>query len=651
MARPIVLSNGELHVALNNFGLVHDFYFPYVGLENHSAGKNLRHRVGVWVDNEISWLDGDTTWTFDFSYPHGSLIGHTVAKNDRLGIILEFDDCVDAQMSAFMRNIHVINTRETERDIRLFMHQAFAIGDSRSNTDTGQYLPDSEAILHYRGRRAFIISGSYNNEPFDQHSIGLFNIEGHEGTYRDADDGELSNSAVEHGRVDSTIRFKLLIGAHSSARVHYWIAAGRSTRLALYVHKQIKELGLAKRINETANWWHTWLKPAHAAAGKIPQEYRKTFIESVMVIKSQIDMRGAVIASTDTTMLNYSRDAYAYCWPRDGSFVLWPLIRMGYKDEAYRFFDFCKRGLHPDGYLMHKYRADGALGSSWHPYVHEDTVAPPIQEDETALTLFVFAQYYRMYPDDNLLKDFYDEMVVPMADFLAGYTDEVTGLPKPSYDLWEQVFLTTTYTTAVVHAALLAASDIAETAQDSDNAVKWRTAAEDIGSAAHRHLYNDERKHFFKGLIVKNGQIIKDATIDNSSVFGVFMFGLFDISSSELKSAVETTKEVFGINNGTLGLPRYENDDYRRSDPSITGNWWLICSMWLAQYDADTGNEDETFKILDWVKAHALSTGMMAEQIDPRTDESISPAPLTWAQAEYLSTLLDTITETRHGNE
>ena len=129
------------------------------------------------------------------------------------------------------------------------------------------------------------------------------------------------------------------------------------------------------------------------------------------------------------------------------------------------------------------------------------------------------------------------------------------------------------------------------------------------------------------------------------------MFGLFDISSSELKSAVETTKEVFGINNGTLGLPRYENDDYRRSDPSITGNWWLICSMWLAQYDADTGNEDETFKILDWVKAHALSTGMMAEQIDPRTDESISPAPLTWAQAEYLSTLLDTITETRHGNE
>lgn len=645
MARPIVLSNGELHVGLNKYGLVHDFYFPYVGLENHSAGHEMRHRVGIWVEDEISWLDGDNSWSFDFSYPHGALIGHTVVTNNRLGVILEFDDCVDAQISAFLRNIHVINMRDSERDIRLFMHQAFAIGDSRSNTDTGQYLPDSDAILHYRGRRAFIISGQYDGGPFDQHTIGLFGIEGHEGTYRDADDGELSNSPVEHGRVDSTLRFRLVLKAHSSARVHYWIAAGRSTRLALFVHKQVRESGIISRIGQTANWWHNWLKPAESTANQIPELYRKTFIESVMIIKSQIDMRGAVIASTDTTMLNYSRDAYAYCWPRDGSFVLWPLIRMGYKDEAYRFFEFCKRGLHPDGYLMHKYRADGALGSSWHPYVHDDVVAPPIQEDETALVLFIFAQYYKMHPDDNLLKGFYEQMITPMADFLASYIDEVTGLPKSSYDLWEQVFLTTTFTTSVVYAALLAASEIAEAANEPDNAVKWRSSAEDIATAAHKHLYNHERKHFYKGLIVKDGAVIKDETIDTSSTFGVFMFGLFDASSSELSSSIETIKERFGVNQGAIGLPRYENDDYRRANPSITGNSWFICSMWLAQYEADRGSKEKAFEILDWVKSHAMSTGMMSEQIDPITDQNIAPSPLTWTQAEYVSTLLDTIAE------
>jgi len=645
MGRPIVLSNGELHVGLNNFGLVHDFYYPYVGLENHAAGQNLRHRVGVWVDGSVSWLDEDGDWSFSFDYPHDALIGHTVATNNRIGILLEFDDAVDAHMSAFLRTVHVVNLQDRSRDVRLFMHQAFAIADSRSNTDTGQYLPDSDAILHYRGRRVFIISGLYDNNPFDQHSIGLFGIEGHEGTYRDADDGNLSNSNVEHGRVDSTIRFRLEMAGLSSARVHYWIAAGTSIREALYIHKQVKDDGPSVRLEKTASWWHEWLAPARLVADKLTPSHRENFLRSVMIIKSQIDKRGAVIASTDTAMLNYSRDAYAYCWPRDGAFVLWPLIRIGYTDEAYRFFEFCKRGLHPNGHLMHKYRADGALGSSWHPYVHDDVVAPPIQEDETALVLFVFAQYYQMHPDASLIKDFYTSMVHPMADFLVDYIEPVTGLPKPSYDLWEQVFMTTTYTVSVVHAALLAASELADIAEDSDNAVRWRAAADDIQAAAHKHLYNDERKSFYKGLHVKNGEIIKDGTIDCSSAFGAFMFGLFPSDSDEVTSAVETIKELFGVNQGTIGLPRYENDDYRRSDPSVTGNWWFITTLWLAQYYIEQGNVAQAMTILDWVKSKALGTGMMAEQIDPVSQEIISPAPLTWTHAEYLSTLLDTITE------
>ena len=644
MARPIVLSNGELHVGINKFGLVHDFYFPYVGLEDHAAGNSLRHRVGVWTDGLISWLD-DGAWTFKFRYPLRALIGHIIAKNEQLGILIEFDDVVDAHMSAFMRNIHVVNLRDTPREIRLFMHQAFVIGDARSNTDTAQYLPDSDSILHYRGRRAFIISGEAEGKPFDQHTVGLFGIEGYEGSYRDADDGNLSMSNVEHGRVDSVIRFTLDIPAYSSKRAHYWIAAGTSTREALYIHKQVREDGVLKRLHSTAEWWRDWLKPALVVAEKIDPEQQENFIRSAMIIKSQIDKRGAVIASTDTTMLHYSRDAYAYCWPRDGAYVIWPLIRMGYEDEAHRFFEFCRRGLHPGGFLMHKYLADGALGSSWHPYVHDGVQAPPIQEDETALVLFVFSQFYNMHPGARLLREFYEPMVLPMADFLASYIDEMTGLPKPSYDLWEEKFLTTTYTTSVVYAALLAAADLAEVAEDEDNAVKWRSAADDILSAAHKHLYNHSRQAFYKGLIVKNGQIEYNDTFDLSSVFGSFMFGLFPVGSEELTATIATLNRTFGMDNGTIGLPRYENDDYRRVNPGVTGNWWIISSLWLAQYHIEVGETDAAHRILNWVQDHASSTGMLAEQLSPVDEVPISVEPLTWSHAEYIATLLDTITE------
>ena len=643
MARPIVLSNGELHVGLNKYGLVHDFYYPYVGFENHAAGSNLRHKVGIFVDGKISWLDDANDWTFRFEYPNTALIGHTRAINEKLEIILEFDDAVDAEMSSFMRNIHVVNLKNTSREITLYLHQAFAIGDSRSNTDTAQYLPDSNAILHYRGRRAFVISGDYKGKPFDQYSIGLFGIEGHEGSFRDAEDGQLDRNNVEHGRVDSVLGFTVNVAAQSSERVHYWIGAGMSIREALYIHRQMIDDGVNKRIHTTAQWWHTWLQPALKLIDRVPKDHRSLFLRSVMIMKSQMDKRGAIIASTDSTMLNYSRDAYAYSWPRDGGHVLWPFIRMGYKDEPYRFFEFCRRGMHPSGYLMHKYRADGALGSSWHPYVHGDIVAPPIQEDETALVVFMFAQFYNIQQDSTLMKDFYSSMIVPMADFLADFVDDETGLPKPSYDLWEQDFMTTTYSTAVTYAGLLAASELAVVAGDDGHAVKWRTAADDIQVAAHKHLCNPDRKAFHKGVRFENGQAVADPTIDNSATFGAFMFGLFSLDGPELQQSIETIVSLFKVSDQSPGLPRYENDDYRRTDASVTGNYWFIPTLWHAQYLIEIGKADSAQVILDWVKDHALSTGMLSEQINPIDNEAVAPAPLTWSQAEYVSTVLDSI--------
>ena len=647
MARPIVLSNGELHIGINKYGLVHDFYFPYVGLENHSAGHDMRHKVGIWVDGNISWLDEDSDWTFRFRYPHQALIGHTLARNERIGILLEFDDFIDTDISAFMRNIHVINLRGDKRDVRLFMHQAFAIGDSRSNTDTAQYLPQEDAIVHYRGRRSFMIAGQHcdNGAPFDQYTVGLFGIEGHEGSYRDADDGDLQGGNVEHGRVDSVLRFQLQLDSHSSSRVHYWIAAGTSLHEASFIHNEVKADGLSRRLHNTADWWKQWLAPAQTVTSKLPEKYRESFLHSLMIIKSHIDKRGAVIASTDTTMLNYSRDAYAYSWPRDGAFALWPLIRLGYQDEPRRFFEFCRRGLHADGYLMHKYRADGALGSSWHPYIHDGVPSPPIQEDETAITLFVFAQYCQMNDSNKLLHEFYESFVTPMANFIAQNIDKKTGLPKPSYDLWEEQFLISTYTTATAYAALLAAVDLAESSNDNGNAVAWRLAANDIYEAAHKHLYNPERKAFYKGIRIKNDELSYDETIDISSFFGAFIFGLFDLNGNEISETHQTIIETFNITDASPVAPRYENDNYQRNDNSVLGNWWYISSLWLAQYDIERGDNESALRVLDWIYDRRDETNMMSEQIDPNTSEFISVSPLTWSHAEYISTLLDLITE------
>ena len=644
MARQIVLSNGELHVGINNFGLVHDFYYPHVGLENHAAGKDLRHKVGVWVDGTISWLD-DGSWDFRFRSSAAALVGHTRAKHDRLGIIIEFDDFVDAEESIFLRNIHVINTRNEAREIKLFLHQAFVIGDGRSNTDTAQYLPDSNSIVHYRGRRVFIIGGRDEDDAtFDQRSIGLFGIEGHEGTWRDADDGELSNGSVEHGRVDSTLRFSLHIDAQASKRVYYWIAAGRTMRDALSLHKKmhVDSESLVERQKQTVMWWNKWLSPARQFAERLPKERQELFMKSAMVVKAHIDRDGAIIASTDTAMLNYSRDAYGYCWPRDGAYALWPLIRLGYTSEAMKFFNFMQSVIHPHGYLMHKYRADGALGSSWHPYVHGSMTAPPIQEDETALVLFMYVQFYDANPSLAEIERLYEPFVQKMANFLAEYVDEKTGLPKPSYDLWEEKFQTSTYTVAVVYAALQGAADIAETQNDQLHAVKWRSAADDIAQAARRYLYDTETRRLRKGVIFDTDAISYDNTLDASSLYASFMYGLF---GNELSLMLDMHEAYNAIkpNQYTPGVQRYEHDSYRRKADVAPSNSWIISSLWHAQYLLEKNKSEEANAIIDWVDSVATSTGMLAEQIDPDTNLPISVAPLVWSHSEYMSTMLDAL--------
>ena len=345
-------------------------------------------------------------------------------------------------------------------------------------------------------------------------------------------------------------------------------------------------------------------------------------------------------------MLNYSRDAYAYCWPRDAAYALWPLIRLGYVSEPRRFFEFARRGLHQTGYLMHKYQADGALGSSWHPYIHGSINAPPIQEDETALTLFMFAQFYHAQNDPTLLTEFYGNFVTPMADFLAGYIDETTGLPRPSYDLWEENFITSTYTTAVVHASLIAAADLAEAANDSDSAVRWRSVADDIQRCAHKKLFSTETGHFLKGLRpLDDGAYEPDTTIDMAAFYGSFMFGLFDLSSDEIMRSFETLKSTFSFTPDLPGLPRYQDDSYHRTERSGYGNWWFISSLWVAQYAAEANKKQLANSIISWVESQAGSANMLAEQLEPGSLKTLSVSPLVWSHAEFMATLLDTVEE------
>jgi glucoamylase len=273
VGRQVILSNGNLLAGLDEFGTVHDFYYPYVGLENLTTARNLNHKIGVWVDGKFSWID-DGTWEIKIDFEAEALVSNIVATNDQLKIKLAFKDFIDYHYSALCRRIEITNEAAVQREIRLFMHQAFQISRA-GRSDTALYVPDGPYLLDYKGWSSLLIyMEDENKTPFDQFAVGSSGIEGKEGTFRDAEDGELSGSLVEHGGVDSVMRCSVTLDGGRSSNISYWVVAADSQTDAEKIHKVIKNGGLEERLETTRRSWKDWLSRADSALDQTEDKYR-----------------------------------------------------------------------------------------------------------------------------------------------------------------------------------------------------------------------------------------------------------------------------------------------------------------------------------------------------------------------------------------
>lgn len=639
MGRPVMLSNGRMLVGLNKDGLVHDFYYPFVGLDNLTTSRSERHKIGIWADGTFSWVN-DGTWHPSVMFDTDALISNISMRNESLGIELYFKDFVDPTYNVFCRRIEVKNLRDTDRDVRIFMHQVFQISHA-GRADTALYEPELNYILDYKGRCSLLVYAQTDSGvPFDQYAVGNCGIEGKEGTFRDAEDGVLSGNAVEHGGVDSVVRLNTPVPANGARSVDYWVVAASNQQDAERIHLKIQSEGLEKRMNDCREWWHTWLSHSDNKLKTLETENNEQVLRSLLILKSHIDVRGSILASGDSSIFNYGRDYYCYCWPRDGAYVIWPLIRLGFKDEAKNFFEFCRDIIHDDGYLMHKYQADRAIGSTWHPLVHGNRKELAIQEDETAIVIIILSEYYKNTEDKEFIDKLYMTLIQPAANFMTEFIDDVTNLPHASYDLWEEKFLTSTYTVATTYAALKVAANFAKLFGHEDDAHHWLTAATRIESGMHL-LFNEERQAFCKGFLLQDdGSLKYDNTLDVSSMYGMFMFGPPSMQE-HTSSTVRLIEEVLMDKNQSGGAPRYENDTYMNKKPNNQGNPWFVTSLWMAQYYATTGNNDRAKEILKWTESKTLPSGVLSEQIDPDDSLQLSVSPLIWSHAEYLNTALD----------
>jgi GH15 family glucan-1,4-alpha-glucosidase len=665
MPRDIPIGNGRLLAAFDADYRIRDFYYPRVGKENHALGYPWR--LGVWIDGEFSWIE-KSAWDIHLGYVADSLVTQVALSHPRFPVRIAFNDLVDHEKNILIRRARVVNLSGRSINFRLFLHTDLNVLENEIG-DTVFYDPKNAAIVHYKGPRYFLMSCATPSQMgVVNYSTGKKRQAGHEGTWKDAEDGALGGNPVTQGAVDSVIGLYFTLRAHEEAVAHYWLAAGRNYSEVDALNRFVLQSDPDQLIERNIDYWNCWLNCRESPGLQfVPPELKQLYKRSLLILRTNIDEGGAIIAANDSDIWQFNLDTYSYMWPRDGAIVAQTLDRAGYYRLSHRFLEFCTKNavefnfsasiLAESGFLMHKYNPDASVGSSWHPWISGDEMQFPIQEDETALVLWTIWNHYELRRDIEDIQPLYSPFVTHAADFLLAFRNEQTGLPLPSYDLWEENRGVFTFTTAAVIAGLIAAAKLAYLFHDNDRAQRYRRGADDIKQAMDRHLYNAATGCFARGIVFQNG-VQRREDVADASLMGLVLFGVYDAADPRIVRTMKLVENTLWVPGEIGGLARYRGDTYQRAagvDGRVPGNPWIICTLWLAQHKialAKTPSELElALDLLQWSAKRALPSGVLPEQVHPESGEFLSVAPLTWSHATFAAAALDYAQQAQRLNE
>ena len=642
MSRDLPIGNGALLINFDRNYQLRDIYYPRVGLENHTSGEPCR--FGVWAGGRFAWLD-DGGWARELQYLPDTLVTNVTLRHADLGLSLSFNDTVDLGRDLMVRRINVLNHGE-EREIRLFFHFDWHIYGTEVG-DTVMYYPAVRGLVAYKGQRCFAACAQVGDRVgLDGYACGKKEVGGAQGTWRDAEDGELGNNPIEQGSVDMTLGLNLgRVPAEQSARAYQWLIAARNLAELESVAEVVSQRGPESFLERTRSYWTAWVNKEEREFADLSPAVSALYRRSLLVVRTQVDSGGAVLAANDADIVKFARDTYSYMWPRDGALAVYAMDQAGYVDLPRRFFELCARVVTKDGYFRHKYTAAGDPGSSWHPWV-DSAGRPqyPIQEDETGLVLFALWKHYDRHRDFEFFKAYYRPLIIRCGDFLAGYIDPVTGLPEPSYDLWEERRGVMSFTVAAVWAGLQAAANFAQLYGEAGLAQRYRGVADGIRQGTLRFLFDPELNRFLRRIYVRpDGSTARDTTID-SSVYGLWYFGMLDADDPQVVSTMKAVYDRLWCKTEVGGIARYENDWYYQVSQDVAnvpGNPWFICTMWYGQWLVSKARAIEELApacdILEWVAGAALPSGILSEQLDPYSKAPLSVSPLTWSHATLVS--------------
>lgn len=387
-------------------------------------------------------------------------------------------------------------------------------------------------------------------------------------------------------------------------------------------------------LEKTKAYWHTWVRHCH-----LPQEYQKQVIRSALVLKlHQFEDTGAIIAATTTSIPEAKGTErnwdYRFCWLRDAMFSLSALQRLTHFEELEHFINYLKnlveKSKSRDYFLQPVFGIDGSEKLTEHILDHLDGYKgnKPVRIGNQAY--------------EHLQHDVYGEMMVAIAPLFYDqrFSAQREALPN---DLMQQMLRQIEKYLSAKDAGLWEFRGIAQLHTFS-LLMHW------AGAKTAYHIFNQRDPYGLKKkaqeLYSEAARIIESQCWSeelgtytqaanqkelDASLLMMINMGYLEPNDPKAKSMIAAIQQQLGHETGLLH--RYKAPD----DFGETENAFLICSFWLVEALAITGQKAEARELFGKLLNSSNPLGLFSEDLDPTTMELWGNFPQTYSHVGLIN--------------
>ena len=633
----LITGNSEMLACMDDKGELVRLFWPHIDYPQHID----RFMVGILCPElwqGTSWLCSDE-WVTEQSYITDTNVAVTIYTSRNHGIRVSQTDFVHAGKPVFSRYCEV----ENKSDVKI--NAGFVIYSSSISTTTNSagILFDAElsALIHYRHDYYYSISAG--TEP-QQYQLGAE-------AYENAGRGQLAGNDTIGMMNDGALLWETVaVEAGDKMRAVWNICMADRMRTVKALTREMQQHDPDEAVEHAIEYWRSYL----ADAGQIETgnpEVDELYRRSLLVFALMTNKRtGALLAAPEIDEEFTKCGRYAYCWGRDAAFIAAALDKCGLSEDVEHFYRWTAEIQDEAGSWQQRYYMDGNLAPSW-----------GYQADEGGSIIWGILQHYETGGNKEFLRVMWP-CVKKGVEYLINYTDDETGLPWLSFDLWEERLGEHAYSTAAVCAGIEAGVRIAEILEIDEKAEdqqllleSWRLAAAKMREALERNFWKPEWNRFVRSVRVKlNGwgeehtdakvwlkrndrgitrdYSLLDGAVDISLLGLSVPFGIYSVNDPRMISTAEVVEQVLTVKQAG-GLMRYEYDGY------IGGNPWIIATCWAALYHIERKSYDKAREYLHWVVKSATGQGLLPEQADKESGKPAWVIPLTWSHAMFVLVL------------